>query len=125
MAETVFWSDLVHGATYEDVVLYDAVENFDGTILHFDTPSYIAPYDLELLSDDLSVITVIDLISGKTVTFHLDGLTVTQHNVTFEGGGLLLVGDDDYGTLGDNDGNHLIGSDGWDQLVGLGGDDIL
>jgi Ca2+-binding RTX toxin-like protein len=126
MAETVNWSDLQHGVTYTDVELYDEVGNPDGIILHFDTPSYIDPYDLELLAnDDLSIITVIDLTSGKTVTFHLDGLTVTPDNVTFAGGGVLLVGDGEYGTDGDNAGKHLIAGDDWDQLVGLGGDDTL
>jgi Ca2+-binding RTX toxin-like protein len=126
MATTVTWSSLVNGETYSDISLYDPVLNQDGVILHFDTPAYIDAYDLELLAnEDLTVITVIDLITFKTVTFELNGLTVTQQNVTFAGGGLLLVGDDDYGTAGDNAGNHLVGGADWDQLVGLGGDDTL
>jgi len=128
MSQTVYWSDLADGGSYNftGLGLYDPSVNTGGYILNFDSPVYITPYDLFLeANDDLTAVTITDLYTYKTVTLYLDALTVTTSNVTFAGGGVLLVGDGLYGAVYDNLGNTLTGGSGDDQLVGLGGDDTL
>lgn len=122
---TVKWSSLANGGQYE-LSLYHPVLNPTGVVLRFDIPTYTTPYDLYLDgNDDLTAVLVEHLGTGKTVTLLIDPLTVTSTNVTFAGGGKILVGDGLYGNTNDHDGHTLQGTGGNDQLFGMGGDDTL
>src|SRR5687767_10285059 len=123
MPTTINWTSLANGSTRVFDDLYDPVENPDGDILHFNVDG-ITPYDIELIGD-LTGVTITDLVTFKQVTFLVDGRTVSPQNVTFAGGGVLLVGDGTYDTTNDQLGNELAGGDSNDQLVGLDGDDTL
>jgi Ca2+-binding RTX toxin-like protein len=122
MSTTIKWTSLQNGGTYT-LDLYDPVGNPDGDILRFNIAG-ITPYDIELVGD-VTGVTITDLVTFKQVTLLVDGRTATPQNVTFDGGGLLLVGDGTYDTTDDQFGNELVGGDGNDQLVGLDGDDTL
>jgi hypothetical protein len=121
MSTTINWTSLANGGTYELDLFGPG--NSDGDILHFDVPG-ITPYDIELVGGVFEV-TITDLITFRQVTLALDGTTVSPENVTFDGGGQLLVGDGTFDSVNDFNDNHLIGSTGHDQLVGLLGDDTL
>jgi Ca2+-binding RTX toxin-like protein len=120
-ATTINWTSLANGGTYELDLFGPG--NSDGDILHFNVTG-ITPYDIELVGD-VDGVTITDLITFRQVTFLVDGRTVSPQNVTFAGGGLLLVGDGTFDTTNDQLGNELVGGDGDDQLVGLDGDDTL
>src|SRR5687767_9601438 len=117
MPTTINWTSLANGSTRVFDDLYDPVANPDGDILHFNVPG-ITPYDIELVGDVFEV-TITDLITFRQVTLTLDGTTVSPDNVTFDGGGQLLVGDGTFGSINDFNDNHLVGGTGHDQLVGL------
>jgi Ca2+-binding RTX toxin-like protein len=121
MPTTINWTSLANGGTYE-LDLFGPGNN-GGDILHFNVPG-ITPYNIELVGDVFEV-TITDLITFRQVTLTLDGTTVSPDNVTFDGGGQLLVGDGTFDSLNDFNDNHLVGGTGHDQLVGLLGDDTL
>ena len=63
---------------------------------------------------------------GKSVVLSNTALPqLAGSNVSFASGGLLLVGDNNFGTAGDAGGNALNGGSGNDVLMGLAGNDTL
>ena len=122
-ANVINWSSLFNGQILT-LDLYDPLSNPNGDVLRFDDSS-ISAAELWYLeaNDTLTVVTI--TVGFKSVTFNVDGLTVTTSNITFADGSVLLVGDNLYGTGNDNAGNTLVGGSGDDQLIGLGGNDSL
>jgi len=117
-----FWSSLTDGQT---IAFNPAVD-----VLHIDDPAKSAADLFALvLSTDLTQFTLNDFDVNqdldKTITLRADPRAVTQTNITFADGSVLLIGDNTTGTANDDSANTLTGGIHDDQLLGLGGADSL
>jgi Ca2+-binding RTX toxin-like protein len=122
-ANLINWSSVVSGQI-RTVRLFDPVSNPNGDVLRFDDPA-ISAASLIILRLDSTLTKFSVTVGSKTITLFVDGRTATTSNITFANGSLFLVGDNSYGTGGDDASNTLVGGNGNDQLNGLGGNDIL
>jgi len=119
---TYLWSSLTDGQT---IAFNPTVD-----VLHIDDPTKSAAdiYAL-VVSMDLSHFSLNDFglnrDQDKTVTLQVDPRMVTQTNITFADGSVLLIGDNTTGTINDDSANTLVGGIHDDQLLGLGGADSL
>jgi serralysin len=63
---------------------------------------------------------------GKSVVLNSTAITqLAAANVSFANGSLLLIGDNNAGTVNDHAANTLLGGAGADQIQGLGGNDSI
>ena len=108
------WSALADGALLAFNPSADAL-NFD------DSGISAASIGLNAMNSTQSVF----VHGGKTVTLQTAPTTLTATNVTFAGGGRLLVGDGTTGTAKDDVNNIVDGGVVGDQLYGLAGNDTL
>lgn len=109
---TYNWSSLVHGQNLSFNPSLD--------ILHFDVQIQAGDVDVDYHSSSVSF-----SYQGKTVTVLADPDTLGVGNVTFQLGGVFVIGDGSTGTLNDDIANTITGSSGGDHLAGRGGDDYL
>src|SRR5688572_2999186 len=105
------WSATGHGTT---------IDPFDpnADVFSFDIVDINAANVVVDSNDSLTV--AIFSFQGKTVTLAMNPLAATTTNVTFANGSVLVVGDNTTGTANDGAANTLGGTNGADQLIGLG-----
>ena len=111
---TVFWSAL----TNEQVIPFNPAND----LLHFND-SEISAADIRV--PDAGPGYIMLSVGAITVTLLTDPFALTSTNVVFDDGSILVVGDDDVSTAGDDGPNVVDGGGGDDFLVGAGGDDSV